>query len=91
MGPFQNAISSVSPGRFTWNRPGSTPSTATFLMLYKARCSADYDPTVVGDFNLPETAAKIEEAERAIADFDQVDERHKQAFAVLVAIRSARR
>ena len=64
---------------------------AFFLRMYKSRCDADYDPTEAGDFRVPQALNYIGEVEEVIRRFDGADEDDRRAFAILVAVKRARK
>jgi hypothetical protein len=58
-----------------------------FLNMYKSRCNADYDPSELGDFRIPQVLHKLGEVAEAIRRFDTADLNDRRAFAVLVAVK----
>jgi hypothetical protein len=62
-----------------------------FAVLYpnmrRLREEADYDPKPNRVFNPQHILAKISEVDFAIQQFDQAEEMHRRAFAILVAVK----
>jgi hypothetical protein len=62
-----------------------------FAVLYpnmrRLREEADYDPKPNRVFNPQHIMAKISEVDFAIQQFDQAEEKHRRAFAILVAVK----
>ena len=64
---------------------------ALFLKMYKSRCNADYDPSDEGHFKVPQALNYIGEAEEAIRRFETSDEDDRRAFAILIAVKRAKK
>jgi hypothetical protein len=55
--------------------------------MRRLREEADYDPKPNRVFNSQHIMAKISEVDFAIQQFSQADEKHRRAFAILVAVK----
>ena len=61
-----------------------------FLLLNESRSSADYDPSVNGNFSVPHAFSKISDAETAIRRFQSAHPDDQRAFAILCAVKPPR-
>jgi hypothetical protein len=72
----------------TYGFPAEVQAFAAFYPgMRRLREEADYDPKPQRVFNPQRVMAKIGEVDFAIQQFSQIEEKHRRAFAILVAVK----